>query len=308
MQTNEKAVHPASAPTKPPDLIITPAGWRDHINRYVTAAIRHEWAVTVSHGVAHVDGVWECTCRRDCGRPGKHPYGATWDDATCTTMDEWDKSSRRNVFPNYAIRLELCGLVATDIDHHPNGPNGVVEWRRLCDGHQMPDTFRVISGSRAGEHWLWQREEWMSKTILAPGVELLTKAITGPGSRHISGNTYAILDNSEPAKMPEWMSDEFKRRVEPESRIERMTDGDPRLDHLRQISESGLSDGQYRNGAAARLYGYLISHRVDPYVARQMMQHWNAANIEPLEQNRLEAAMTSVLRAELRKRGGRAHE
>lgn len=284
--------------------ILSQIGWQEHIDRHVSAVFRRGWVASLLHGVVKdSDDKWRCTCKKpDCSRPGTHPAGATWDAVTCTTMEQWASLPLRVNRPNYAVRLESCNLVVVDIDHHPTGPNGVAEWRRLTDGHQESDTFRVISGSRAGEHWYFEREDWMQKAVVAPGIELLMKAITGPGSRHRTGLTYAVLDPSPVAKMPVWMADEFKRRIE--AAQSPRADGQPAFRDMSVFAE-GAPDGS-RNNALAAIAGHLLAHHIDPHLGYSLFKLY-AANLcfPPVDDNEADTIWRSIAKKELRRRQGR---
>ncbi|KUO95207.1 bifunctional DNA primase/polymerase [Ferroacidibacillus organovorans] len=83
------------------------------------------------------------------------------------------------------------------------------------------------------------------------------------------------------------------------------------LDELRRIAKAGLRDGEGRNNAAYRLYGLLISpprEGLDVYAARDLIRHWNAANIPPLFERELSRVFRSRELRELHRRGCGRHE
>ncbi|MCF8567730.1 bifunctional DNA primase/polymerase [Alicyclobacillus tolerans] len=202
----------------------------------------------------------------------------------------------------------VSGVWVLDVDVRHGGDKSL---HQLIDRYgSLPFTVQSRTQS-GGQHifFKWDPDHPVaSKKDVFPGIDTRGNGgyVVIPPSKGLEGDYEWIVPpiRNEIASAPTWLYELLESSKLSESNCSRMVDGDPRLNELRKISEAKMVDGQYRNGAVARIYGYLISHGVDPYIARQFVMHWNAANIEPLEQNRVEAAMTSVLRAELRKKGG----
>lgn len=273
-----------------------------------SATVKRGWPVMLQWSV--VDGICACPKGADCPHPGKHTHGESWVAVTyggdLYGYEDWLKFTRSIPDPNYGLRLDLSGNCVIDLDRHREGQDGPAEWRQITGGHQVDATFTVESGG-GGLQLHYVRPNWLTQHAdVTDGVELLTKTVTGPGSMHASGRRYRVLDPSPVVPMPDWMQGELRRRISPArmqglDRPTRMTDGDPRLEQLRTWSEAELSDE--RNRAAVALYGMLIAHGVDVYVARQLIGHWNNDNATPLPDRVLRDILTSVLRMEARKSG-----
>ncbi len=305
---NKEATPAGVATTEKNSIDIIPRFERE-IDRYVhSATVGRGWPVMLQWGV--LNGTCACPKGADCPHPGKHTHGESWSAVTYSGdemgYEDWLKFTRPILDPNYGLRLDLSGNCGIDLDRHREGQDGPAEWRQITGGHQVDATFTVESGG-GGFQLFYVRPDWLTQHAdVTDGVELLTKTVTGPGSMHASGRRYHVIDRSPVAEMPGWMQDELRRRIgargpSMDGGRARMVQGDPRLEQLRTWSEAGLSDE--RNRAAVALYGMLIAHGVDVYVARQFMSHWNADNATPLPQRILRDVLTSVLRMEARKSG-----
>ncbi len=305
---NKEAASAGAARSENFTASIVPHFKREIDKSVYAVTVKRGWPVMLQWGVT--DGICACPKGADCAHPGKHTHGESWIAVTYAGDElgysEWLKFTSSIPDPNYGLRLDLSGNCVVDLDRHHDGQDGIARWTEMTVGHQVDATFTVESGG-GGLQFHYECPDWLTQRAdLSDGVELLTKTVTGPGSMHASGRRYRVLDPSPVVPMPGWMQDELRRRIGTQRRADdgrpvRMADGDPRLEQLRTWSEAGLSDE--RNRAAVALYGMLIAHGVDVYVARQFMSHWNADNATPLPQRILRDVLTSVLRMEARKSG-----
>ncbi|MGW3026353.1 bifunctional DNA primase/polymerase [Streptomyces sp. NPDC001221] len=126
---------------------------------------------------------------------------------------------------NVGIATGPSGLLVVDLDtlkpEEPKGtPDGVANFQALCEraGQAVPDTYRVRT-ARGGEHLYFTQP---------PGVRLHSTAgrlakkidtrgwggyVVAPGSTTPDG-TYAVLDDREPAPLPDWLSRALTTRPE----------------------------------------------------------------------------------------------
>lgn len=138
-----------------------------------------------------------CSCgRRDCHSPGKHPRtknGAHDATAEPGAIREWWAR-----WPDANIGLTLGGLVVLDEDPRNGGDLDAL-------GQELPETCVARTGS-GGRHFLYRAREGVRYPgHAAPGIDVKS----GPGafivvepSRHLSGQTYCWLDESEPWNVP----------------------------------------------------------------------------------------------------------
>ena len=96
---------------------------------------------------------------------------ATTDAAT---IRGWD---RRWPGANWAIHLGRSGLLVIDLDRHPNAPDGVAAWARLCDEHPGLDTETARAFTPSGGQHRYYRvpagcDVSTMRSSLAPGIDV----------------------------------------------------------------------------------------------------------------------------------------
>jgi hypothetical protein len=97
------------------------------------------------------------------------------------------------------------------------------------------------------------------------------------------------------AAAPEWLIDKVVR-----------PDGAATLptppEDWRELVAAGVAEGA-RDSSVARLAGHLLRRRIDPYVAYELLQAWNAARCAPpLPPQDIERIVASIAGRELKRR------
>lgn len=105
------------------------------------------------------------------------------------------------------------------------------------------------------------------------------------------------------AEAPEWLAREIVQGQKKASGERRSSAGDSEMAALAR----GVGEGQ-RNDAAARLAGYLLGKRIDPFITYELLISWNLRNDPPLPEKELEDVIKSIARAEAEKRTRRSVE
>ncbi|MFF4040684.1 bifunctional DNA primase/polymerase [Streptomyces sp. NPDC001816] len=127
---------------------------------------------------------------------------------------------------NVGIASGPSGLLVVDLDtlkpqEREGTPDGVTNFKALCEraGQEEPDTYRVRT-ARGGQHLYFTQP---------PGVRLHSTAgrlakkidtrgwggyVVAPGSTTPDG-TYSVLDDREPAPLPDWLHEALKPRQRP---------------------------------------------------------------------------------------------
>lgn len=146
----------------------------------------------------------ECTCRRPCKTPGKHPRIKEWQvnaSADPAQLEAWwGKWPTANV----AIATGSgSNLTVVDLD----GAEGFAEFQALerAAGAATPDTLAVQTGS--GAHLYFQ---WSGETTSARGkVHIRAEGgyVIAPPSNHHTGRNYAWLTNTLPAILPPFLKE-----------------------------------------------------------------------------------------------------
>lgn len=168
------------------------------------------WAVFPVNAI--IDGT--CTCKRDCGSPGKHPLVPRGLHEATTAHEVIREWWQRWPDANVAIATgAVSNLVVVDIDP-PDGNATLTHLQTV--GYELPATLAARTGS-GGTHLLYQH----------PGVQIRNTARTLPGydgklagvdlrgdggyivappSNHLSGATYRWIDGpTEPVPLPAWL-------------------------------------------------------------------------------------------------------
>ena len=167
----------------------------------------------------------------------------------------------------------ISGVFVIDVD----GPDAEAELRRLEQMHgQLPPTVESITGR--GRHAFFKMPRSQVRNSvgkIAPGVDVRGDGgyVLVPPSVHPSGRPYAWSVDSakEFASAPDWLISKVSG-----SSSEKLA-APTEWSHL---ATAGADEGQ-RNHALTRLCGYLLRHYIDPFVALEILQLWNAAHCRP---------------------------
>lgn len=139
--------------------------------------------------VAGVHG-GRCRCRsaQRCPSPGKHPLVRGWQDLAGTTEGYvlWTPGDNVGVATGQ-------GLVVLDWDGAPTV--------------EAPATLRVATPS--GEHWYFRTHKPVRNGVKVFDGILDIRGeggfVVGPGSTHVTGKVYEVVDDSPLAFVPTWM-------------------------------------------------------------------------------------------------------
>jgi hypothetical protein len=276
--------------------------------RNALAFARRGHRVVPLHWPVGNNGALECSCgskRRDCPSPAKHPYGpfapngvlsATADVAT---VREWFDAKPE---ANYGVATDR-ELFALDIDPRNGGDESLVALER--DHGPLPVTWRVITGS-LGQHILFAAPDGLPRFKgspngkLGPGIDA-PSYIVGAGSRHMSGRQYVWSVDHHPSDVPlaappAWLIDRLTVET---------TNGSSAEPHPPDFWQSFVAGGirEYRDAAAATVFGHLLRRYVEPRFAAGLLYAWNAAYCSPpLPEDELNKIIKRIGRRELARR------
>lgn len=167
-----------------------------------------------------VEGTCTCGGKPSC-KPGKHPRLNNWYTQATKAARKIDRWCKQWPVTNWGFALgSVSMLVCMDIDPRHGG----YETLALLEAKYgpLPATVIVDTGG-GGQHryFLWPGRAF-SWVDLGPGVHLLgdRRLAVAPGSRHISGRIYqwnpeANPDNTQVAKLPDWILDLIRKEATP---------------------------------------------------------------------------------------------
>lgn len=242
-----------------------------------------------------------CTCgSRDCRDAAKHPWArfAPRGLQNATTAEHvvrnwWTAEPRAN------IGLATGRVAVLDIDPRHGGDESLLKIED-CHG-PLPHTWRALTGG-GGEHiyFLARGTVRNSAGRIGPGLDMrgVGGYVVAPPSIHISGRRYAWSVDHHPdevplAPMPEWLT---------EATGEPGAAAAAPAENWRRLAAEGVQDGG-RNNAVARLTGHLLRRYVDPVVALELVQAWNATRCQPpLKPEEVTKAVASIARKEQQRR------
>lgn len=260
------------------------------------------------HSVNACEG---CTCGREkCQSKGKHPRtpngskNATRDPDTL--VDLFDR-----VYPGSNVGIATgatAGVFALDVDPRHGGEHALAELETEHD--LLPTTVSSVTGG-GGFHILFRHPGGVVKNsagLVGSGLDIRGEGglIVAPPSIHASGRPYKWMYGKSPnqvelADAPAWL---LAAAAAARSSSRDAAPAQPRRDHLRDLVKDGMSEGG-RNESIVSIAGYLLSHRVDPFVTLHLLQAWNAKrNSPPLDEAEVTAAVNSIAGRELRRQGG----
>jgi hypothetical protein len=275
-------------------------------NRKSGAAIAYstilKWAIFPCHGIH--DG--QCTCGKDCSKPGKHPR--TLHGFKDATKEPEQIKKWWEMWPNANIGVptgETNGFFVVDVDPRHGGFETLEE---LEDTYgKLPHTVTAITGS-GGNHFLFKYPGWSVKSggnVLGSGIDIRGDGgyfIAAP-SNHYSGGAYMWELSSHPvhtpiAEAPEWLLNLLitKSKSDAAGKLVRT----PSSEWVKLMK--GVEDGG-RTDAATSLIGHLLRRHVDSYLAYEIVMLWNSKNNPPLDEYELNHTFDSIGRKELRRRG-----
>jgi len=187
-----------------------------------------------------------------------------------------------------------------DID----GFDAEIELRRLEKDHgTLPPSVESIT-ARGRHVWFRYPTDGLvpnSASKVAPGCDIRGNGgyVLAPPSIHPSGRRYEwSVDCADAlAAAPAWLLDRVSQPV---------NGATPALppEQWRELVAGGAAKGT-RDCTITKLAGHLLRRRIDPYVALELMQAWNATRcVPPLPAPDIERIVASVAGRELRRRTG----
>lgn len=202
--------------------------------------------------------------------------------------------------PNFNIAVATgaaSGIFVVDVD----GLEAETALRHLEAEHDaLPPSVEVITAR--GRHVYFQMPDIdlrNSASKIAPHIDVRASGgyVLAPPSIHPTGRRYAwSVDSANVvAAAPAWL---LGKLVPPGGN----GNGAAPASTWRELVK-GVAEGA-RNCSAARLAGHLLRRRIDPLVALELLQSWNATRCDPpLPEADIERIVASIARKELQRRG-----
>jgi bifunctional DNA primase/polymerase-like protein/primase-like protein len=199
---------------------------------------------------------------------------------------------------NLAVATGIVSNVfVLDID----GFDAEIELRKLEKEHgNLPPSVESITAH--GRHvWFRYPTDVLvpnSASRVAPGCDIRGNGgyVLAPPSIHPSGRRYEwSVDCAALAPAPEWLLDKVSRPA---------NGATPALppEAWRELFANGAAEGT-RDCTITKLAGHLLRRRIDPFVALELLQSWNATRcVPPLPAADIERIVASVAGRELRRR------
>ena len=192
---------------------------------------------------------------------------------------------------------QLSGIFVIDVD----GPDGEAALRKLESEHgDLPETATVFT-ARGVHRWFEYPDATSIRNSagkLAPGVDVRASGgfVLVPPSLHPSGKRYRWGESETAiAAAPSWL---IERVSAPANGVAAATPPDEWAD----LIAAGVPEGS-RNCTLARLAGHLLRHRIDPFVALELLRAWNEGRCRPpLPDAAVERIVGSISARELRRR------
>jgi hypothetical protein len=216
----------------------------------------------------------DCSCSNlKCSDAGKHPLtvnGVT----NATTDDTWIRTWWEE-FPEANIGIATgapSGLVVLDVDPRHGGDASLRELEKLYG--PLPDGPRVRTGG-GGEHLYFSHPGGTIKSVvgLLPGLDIRGDGVyvVGPGSNHLSGNTYMWQQGRTPVKLslpsiPTWLHDMGTKGQSPQ--------------HQHQPHIAIIPDSE-RNSTLASLAGTMRNRGMSPAAIEAALLQENRVRCKP---------------------------
>jgi hypothetical protein len=148
-----------------------------------------------------------CTCGRECEKPGKHPHIKNWPQKASSEPAQIKKWWKRWPDANIGIATgEESGIFVVDID----GEEGRETLAKLMAEHDwQPNTLTAVTGR--GKHLYFQHPSKPVKSSagqIGAGVDVRGEGgyIIAPPSRHASGAVYRWEDPKKAVAVPpDWL-------------------------------------------------------------------------------------------------------
>lgn len=249
-----------------------------------------------------------CSCgHATCGSAAKHPRtprgskDATRDPESLQVM--FGQLYRNS---NVGIATgERAGLIVLDVDPRHGGDRSLMELE--AKHGELPLTPTCATGG-GGLHIYFRHPGGTIKNSagkIGPGLDVRGEGgyVVAPPSFHALGPQYTWITCRRPelvplAFPPAWLiedmrsGNDFAKAVVSRARA-------------RRLVKEGVGEGE-RNVAVTQITGHLLRHRVDPFIALDLMLAWNIArNTPPLDETEVREIVESIAGRELHRRGGR---
>ena len=193
----------------------------------------------------------------------------------------------------------VSGVFVVDVD------GAEAELRRLELQHgELPRTVEAITGREDGRH-LYFRCPSVSVCNtagkIAEGIDTRGEGgyVLAPPSIHPSGRRYcwSVDSASSFAQAPQWLLDKIAARTDGNGCATATAPAE-----WREIAIKGAVEGR-RNVTLAKLTGHLLRRYVDPIIALELLQAWNAKRCSPaLPECEVERIIESIAGKELLRR------
>jgi hypothetical protein len=201
--------------------------------------------------------------------------------------------------PTYNIAIAtgaVSGVFVVDVD----GLDAEAELRKLEAEHgELPPSVEVITAR--GRHIYFKAPQVPVRNSagkIASGMDVRGDGgyVLTPPSMHPSGRRYCwSVDSANTfAAPPRWLLDKI---TAPASGADAAPPS-----AWRELVKAGVAEGA-RDNTVARLAGYLLRRRIDPFVALELLQSWNATRCAPpLPEEDIERIVGSIAGKELQRR------
>jgi hypothetical protein len=213
------------------------------------------------------------------------------------TIERWWREE-----PDYNIGIATgaaSGVFVVDLD----GVDAEAELRRLEAQHgALPASVESITARGRHIFLLYPdppaRVRNSAKKI-APDIDVRGDGgyVVAPPSIHPSGHAYCwSVDSARTfAAAPDWL---LTLIAEPANGAAAVTSPSEWRELVKGVAEGA------RDCCAAKLAGYLLRRRIDPFVTLELLQGWNATRCAPpLPEKDIERIVDSIATRELRRRG-----
>lgn len=143
-----------------------------------------------------------CSCRRQCGSPGKHPLTKHGKDDSSSDPGQIAAWWRRWPWANVGIRPP-DGVIVLDVDRRASGGTTLLGLTR--EHTPLPRTRTAWTGG-AGLH-VWLDYTGPVRGQLCQGVDVKTSSgyVVAPPSLHLSGRRYEWANDAPTARAPGWV-------------------------------------------------------------------------------------------------------